>query len=674
VETGIKSSILASALKLAERGFYIFPLQPNSKKPALVGDWHLHATRDIDQLKAWWGDNPNYNIGLALHKYNGAGERLIGVDVDVRDGKQGLQTLETLELIEGLMFPKTFEQTTATGGRHLLFKTKKNVRQKIEKTKAGIDFITGYLVGAGSIIDGKPYGFVEGEVAEVPEWVMLRWNLEHRAPTASPVIDITPTNINQQQALSRAVEYLKKHAPLAIKGNGGDSTTFQVAASVKDFGVDSKTCWQLMLDHWNERTSPGWAPDRLWEKVQHAYKYGKDPIGSIAPEAEFTPVIEEPKALVKPKQPKLYVEKFKDIVAKTERLPLIQDTLDFGAMTVIYGESNSGKSFFTLDLAFSVATGRAWFGKRVQQGAVLYVSAEAGTSFRKRVVAIRKDTKTEGADLPFGLVPCPVDLLDPKADTQPLISLIKDFGQTCGIPVHMTVIDTLARAIAGGNENAPDDMGAFVGNLDHIRDATGCHLVVVHHSGKDKLKGARGHSSLRAATDTEIEIANLCASVTKQRDFESGQQIGFSLEPIEIGKNSMGEPVESCVIRRRAFEDAPGMAQAVSPVSVAGKFLEVARQVISADGTLQPGDLDDPIPRKMVHIDILREEFFQRYYVDADRRVRSYTFSRALDKLIKCHHLVQRGENIGMMTSSSVSSKMSSSDDGAQAIENDSEK
>jgi len=30
--------------------------------------------------------------------------------------------------------------------------------------------------------------------------------------------------------------------------------------------------------------------------------------------------------------------------------------------------------------------------------------------------------------------------------------------------------------------------------------------MIIHHSGKDKNKGARGHSSLRAAVDTEIEI------------------------------------------------------------------------------------------------------------------------------------------------------------------------
>jgi RecA-family ATPase len=71
----------------------------------------------------------------------------------------------------------------------------------------------------------------------------------------------------------------------------------------------------------------------------------------------------------------------------------------------------------------------------------------------------------------------------------------------------MIVLDTLSRVIAGGNENAPDDMGQLIGNCDRIRAEARAHVMLVHHTGKDEARGARGHSSLRAATDTEIEVS-----------------------------------------------------------------------------------------------------------------------------------------------------------------------
>ena len=69
--------------------------------------------------------------------------------------------------------------------------------------------------------------------------------------------------------------------------------------------------------------------------------------------------------------------------------------------------------------------------------------------------------------------------------------------------VALVVIDTLARAMTG-NENAPEDMGRFVAACGRIREACEGHVLIVHHCGKDQARGARGHSSLRAATDVEL--------------------------------------------------------------------------------------------------------------------------------------------------------------------------
>jgi hypothetical protein len=76
----------------------------------------------------------------------------------------------------------------------------------------------------------------------------------------------------------------------------------------------------------------------------------------------------------------------------------------------------------------------------------------------------------------------------------------------------------------------------------------------VHHSGKDQAKGARGHSSLRAATDTEIEIVLeeetdiSVATVTKQRELEIDGQFAFSLKQVPLGQNKRGKEVTSCIV------------------------------------------------------------------------------------------------------------------------------
>ena len=57
---------------------------------------------------------------------------------------------------------------------------------------------------------------------------------------------------------------------------------------------------------------------------------------------------------------------------------LIKRWIDNDAISMVYGDSNCGKSFFALDMAFHVAAGVRWQEQRVKQGKVLYVAAEGG--------------------------------------------------------------------------------------------------------------------------------------------------------------------------------------------------------------------------------------------------------------------------------------------------------
>ena len=249
------------------------------------------------------------------------------------------------------------------------------------------------------------------------------------------------------------------------------------------------------------------------------------------------------------KRPALYYKKPSDITPALDHVALVENYLDQGAMSVLYGESNTGKTFVAMDIAYHIASGKEWNGHRVTQGAVLYVAAEGGKSAENRIEALKRHFGTP--DFPLYLVPCSVDLLRPDADTKPLIQLLQQATTAEGVTIRMIVVDTLSRAIAGGNENSPDDMGAFVRNVDRVRSAANAHLMVVHHSGKDKAKGARGHSLLRAATDTEIEIADGTLAVTKQRDMEMTKPSAFELKQIDLGKNHYNKPVTSCVVTIR---------------------------------------------------------------------------------------------------------------------------
>jgi RecA-family ATPase len=251
--------------------------------------------------------------------------------------------------------------------------------------------------------------------------------------------------------------------------------------------------------------------------------------------------------------------------------PLIKGMLDEGAFSVFYGPSNSGKTFVVLDLAYSVSLGRDWVGMKTTKAPVLYIAAEGGGGIKKRIAALRQ---RPGAAIPkdFYLSAASIDLRRPDGDVVAVIDTARNIGR-----VGLIVIDTLSRALAGGDETK--DMGALVVNIDKIRHMTGAHVLLVHHSGKDVAKGARGSSELRGAIDTEINIDGGVIRVTKQRDLEFGEDISFEIQGATIGLDADGDAVTSATICLHGAQRGKPRAPTAKEMEV----LKTVRDILAKD-------------------------------------------------------------------------------------------
>lgn len=360
------------------------------------------------------------------------------------------------------------------------------------------------------------------------------------------------------------------------------------------------------------------------------------PIPYDEPEHDEDGVIIERAASITP----LPLEYFNDIATCVDALDFVQGTLTDQGSSVIYGESNSGKTFWATDLALHIASGITWNGKRVEQGGVIYCVLEGGMGFRNRVSAWRADHDALETPVYFAAIPAAINLLNPDAHTGPLIETILAAASHMGVKVKLVVIDTLARAMAGGAENSSEDMGALVMNMDRIRAETGANVCFIHHSGKDQAKGARGHSSLRAAIDTEIEViagedgATRTATIVKQREMPKGDVHTFSLEVVEIGTNRHGEAVTTCLVRYAddgASDTKPYRRKLPQSQS---RALDVLSSLIAASG--QPGGVGLPSGVLSVPEKWWRERFYDRAMPGAEHKAKEKAFRRAADALVSC--------------------------------------
>ena len=255
----------------------------------------------------------------------------------------------------------------------------------------------------------------------------------------------------------------------------------------------------------------------------------------------------------------------RDAVVHTALPYVVKGIFGLGNIIVFWGQPGSGKSFVAMGMACAVGSGMPWYGRRTRRGCVLYVAAESTRVYiENRVAALRLESPAL-ADADVLIVPLALDLLHSEhGDVDRVIATAKRVSAERG-EVVLIVVDTLAVTFGGGNENAPDDMGAYVANIIRIRTETGAAILIIHHAGKDEARGMRGHTALLGAIDAEMSIegsneAERILKTGKVRDGDGYTDLfAFKLRRVDLGVDSDSDAVTTCVIDAAG---AAGTAQA----------------------------------------------------------------------------------------------------------------
>jgi hypothetical protein len=167
------SVFLTAALQYAAAGWAVFPCHPKTKVPATPHGFK-DATKDPALIRAWWDEEPGYNVAIATGEISG----IFVLDVDQKPGRTLDEAIEALPSI-----PDAPTVQTGGGGRQFFFKFPAGSGLSISGGRLGLGVDTrgngGYVVAPPSVHDktGMPYEWIDSDgmaLPETPGWIVDR--------------------------------------------------------------------------------------------------------------------------------------------------------------------------------------------------------------------------------------------------------------------------------------------------------------------------------------------------------------------------------------------------------------------------------------------------------------------------------------------------------------------
>lgn len=537
---------LASALNYARRGWYVFPCLAGLKVPTGGSEGWKDATTDETRIRAWWAENPRYNVAIATGP---SGLFVVDVDPEGQEHWAGL-----LDSVEGLReaVKDAPRITTPRGGFHVYLTGEG--RSTASKLAQGIDTrgSGGYVLAPPSYVsDGKSkgnYSVASGTLPCPPAPAALIERVA-RASVDAPTLPPEDVEWDSEDALGRAQAWLENlvlRDDVAVEGHGGDQRTYEVACKLLEMAIKPATAVTLLDTHWNPHCSPPWAFEDLQAKVMNAWRYGEETKGgkatlsldkehahllgaegaAVGPDAELADI----EAQMGKYLPVSLTEARKGLGAYNWLLPKLIPEKGVGLM---YGPPGTYKTFLLLDLGLSLATGYGpnWFKDEQEPRDVIFLAGESSHAFKRE----RTDAWLAMHAIP-GLDISRMYVMDrvPAFSIDGYWPIFRAWVKAKGLKPALIVVDTLSRAMAGMDENSARDAVKAVQQMEALADELNCFVLAVHHTTKPRegeRASLRGSSVLTGNIDTSFEIVKDAKAEKSVHMFSRKQKEGESDGP-----------------------------------------------------------------------------------------------------------------------------------------------
>lgn len=456
---------LRAALAYAARlKWPVFPLKPRAKEP-LTPHGHKDATLEEKIIRDWWRQWPKANIGIPT------GIRFWVLDVDPRNG--GEESLMPL-IARHTALADTIRQQTGGGGSQYLYQLP--AQQKIGCHTA---------VWPGIDVKGEG-GYVVVPPSVHPSGKEYFWDTAKKSILEETINPANPWLIVEIMAATNHTGGEPFHLPEKIKKGEQHKTLFKMGSAMRHKGCGYE---EILAALWEvnqkrcEVPGPRENIEKLAESICKQYRAGGSAPKPAPPKG--------PKPLTRDTAGGIFDADYPDPE------PIVEGIL-YPGLTILGGRPKAGKSYFCLQLAVAVVSGRKLckFLEVKKPCRCLYVSLEdRRRQIRSRLRRLAEREQLANLDFVFELDP----LLAGGA-----AQLDRELSEH---PVDLVILDSLLAAVKQAKRANVDVMQAdynTVAVLRELAEKYSLALVLVAHTRKaagDFLDSIQGTSGTTAAAD-----------------------------------------------------------------------------------------------------------------------------------------------------------------------------
>jgi hypothetical protein len=304
---------------------------------------------------------------------------------------------------------------------------------------------------------------------------------------------------------------------------------------------------------------------------------------------------------------------------------LIDFVLPKRSKSVLFGLSDSFKSFLAIDMTCSVSTGRSWHGHRARKFKAIYIANEGAIGVgRKRIPAWMAYHEIPDEDRQ-NIFLVKVDTILP--DERSRANLLAAIRTIVGPSENFILTIDVLRGSMSGSESDDEAANAWT-NAAEALIGEGASILAVTHSPYGEDGRMRGHSHLWGSFDTRLqaegnkEERTAVLKVNRHKDHDSGGQWGFHLDEQEIpehpGEKSLvprldGEVKASSTVKRKG-----GKRDSMNDI-IKEQYLKTYDRL--ADGVEKTSGFDGK-PVIKVSTDEIRDELKSRGFLDKNDKGR----------------------------------------------------